>query len=99
MSQPINFQTKLILFAEQWSPKVIAEMNDYQFKLVKIKGEFSQHNHANTDTLSSASRCFPQPNNRSPQSNNQLKIFNSLTPIRDFRDKFYFGPSIKFPNN
>ena len=49
MHQPINFQNKLELFSEHWSPKVIAEMNDYQFKLVKIKGEFTWHNHADTD--------------------------------------------------
>ena len=49
MNQPINFQNKLELFSEHWSPKVIAEMNDYQFKLVKIKGEFAWHQHANTD--------------------------------------------------
>ena len=49
MSQPINFQTKLILFAEQWSPKVIAEMNDYQFKLVRLEGEFVWHDHQDTD--------------------------------------------------
>jgi mannose-6-phosphate isomerase-like protein (cupin superfamily) len=49
MSQPINFQNKLELFSEQWSPKVIAEMNDYQFKLVKIKSEFTWYNHADTD--------------------------------------------------
>ena len=49
MSQPINFQNKRELYSEHWSPKVIAEMNDYQFKLVKIKGEFTWHNHADTD--------------------------------------------------
>ena len=49
MSQPINFQNKLELISEHWSPKVIAEMNDYQFKLVKIKGEFTWHNHIHTD--------------------------------------------------
>ena len=49
MNQPINFQNKLELFSEHWSPKVIAEMNDYQFKLVKIKGEYTWHNHADTD--------------------------------------------------
>ena len=49
MSQPINFQAKLNLISEHWSPKVIAEMNDYQFKLVKIKGEFTWHNHTDTD--------------------------------------------------
>ena len=49
MSQPINFQAKLNLISEHWSPKVIAEMNDYQFKLVKIQGEFTWHNHSDTD--------------------------------------------------
>ena len=49
MSQPINFQNKLELFSEHWSPKVIAEMNDYQFKLVKIKGELTWHDHADND--------------------------------------------------
>jgi len=45
----INFAQKLSLFSEYWSPKVIAEMNDYQFKIVKIKGDFVFHNHQNTD--------------------------------------------------
>ena len=49
MNQPINFQSKLNRFSEHWSPKVIAEMNDYQFKLVKIKGEFTLRNHADTN--------------------------------------------------
>ena len=45
----INLRKKLDKFSEHWSPKVIAEMNDYQFKLVKIKGEFVWHNHTDTD--------------------------------------------------
>jgi len=45
----INFNDKLSLFSEHWSPKVIAEMNDYQFKIVKIKGDFVFHNHQDTD--------------------------------------------------
>jgi mannose-6-phosphate isomerase-like protein (cupin superfamily) len=45
----INFERKFGLFAEQWSPKVIAEMNDYQFKIVKLKGDFIWHNHLETD--------------------------------------------------
>ncbi|MGP9800658.1 cupin domain-containing protein [Rheinheimera sp. NSM] len=40
---------KLALFSEQWSPKVVAQMNDYQFKLVKLQGEFVWHNHQDTD--------------------------------------------------
>ena len=45
----INFKDKLNKFSDHWSPKVIAEMNNYQFKLVKIKGDFVWHNHENTD--------------------------------------------------
>ena len=45
----INLREKLEKFSDQWSPKVIAEMNDYQFKLVKIEGEFVWHNHTDTD--------------------------------------------------
>ena len=45
----INFAQKLSLFDEQWSPKVIAEMNDYQFKVVKLEGDFVWHEHADTD--------------------------------------------------
>ena len=47
--QPINLQNKLSLIHDQWSPKVIAEMNDYQFKLVKLQGDFVWHQHADTD--------------------------------------------------
>jgi len=48
---PINFQEKLAKFQEHWSPKVIAEMNDYQFKLVKIQGDFVWHQHQETDEV------------------------------------------------
>lgn len=46
---PLNFAQKLALFEDRWSPKVIAEMNDYQFKLAKIEGEFVWHRHEDTD--------------------------------------------------
>ena len=45
----INFQQKFGLFAEKWSPKVVAEMNDYQFKIVKLEGDFVWHDHKDTD--------------------------------------------------
>ncbi|MHC1548229.1 cupin domain-containing protein [Phyllobacterium sp. K27] len=45
----INLAEKLTLFSEQWQPKVVAEINDYQFKIVKIEGDFIWHNHADTD--------------------------------------------------
>ena len=47
----VNFNDKLSKFSDHWSPKVIAEMNDYQFKLAKIHGEFVWHNHPDTDEV------------------------------------------------
>ena len=44
----INFKEKYKLFKKRWSPMVIAEMNDYQFKLAKIKGDFQWHCHKDT---------------------------------------------------
>ncbi len=45
----INFEQKLSLFDELWQPKVVAEMNDYQFKIVKVEGDFVWHDHQDTD--------------------------------------------------
>ena len=47
--QAINLKNKLSMFDDHWKPRVVAEMNDYQFKLVKVKGEFVWHNHPDTD--------------------------------------------------
>lgn len=49
--ESIKFAGKLEKFSDLWSPKVIAEMNDYQFKLVKIKDEFVWHQHDDTDEV------------------------------------------------
>lgn len=48
---PINLQEKFGKFSECWSPRVVAEMNDYQFKLVRIHGEFVWHRHVDTDEV------------------------------------------------
>jgi mannose-6-phosphate isomerase-like protein (cupin superfamily) len=45
----INFRRKFELFTDKWQPRVIAEMNDYQFKLVRIDGDFIWHDHQDTD--------------------------------------------------
>jgi mannose-6-phosphate isomerase-like protein (cupin superfamily) len=45
----IDISQKLSLVDEQWSPRVVAEMNDYQFKVVKLQGEFVWHDHPDTD--------------------------------------------------
>jgi mannose-6-phosphate isomerase-like protein (cupin superfamily) len=47
--QSINFADKLARIHEHWKPRVMAEMNDYQFKIVKILGDFLWHDHPDTD--------------------------------------------------
>lgn len=46
---PVNLSAKLSALSEQWSPRVIARMNDYYFKLVKLEGDFVWHHHDDTD--------------------------------------------------
>jgi mannose-6-phosphate isomerase-like protein (cupin superfamily) len=45
----INLAEKFEMFTDRWQPKVVAEMNDYQFKLSKVEGEFVWHDHKDTD--------------------------------------------------
>ena len=47
--QAINLDSKLQRLDGHWQPRVIAEMNDYQFKLVKLEGDFVWHDHQDTD--------------------------------------------------
>ena len=47
----INLEQKLAKFSDHWSPRVIAQMNDYHFKLVKFQGEFVWHSHSDTDEV------------------------------------------------
>lgn len=50
-NEVINLENKLNKFAEHWTPKIIAQMNDYHFKVAKIKGEFVWHSHTDTDEV------------------------------------------------
>lgn len=47
----INFEEKLARFSDHGSPKIIAQMNDYHFKLVKFQGDFVWHSHDTTDEV------------------------------------------------
>lgn len=49
--EPINLEDKLSRFTEHWSPRIIARMNDYHFKVVKFLGEFVWHRHDGTDEV------------------------------------------------
>lgn len=45
----LNFAEKISKIGPHWTPRVIAEMNDYQFKVVKLSGDFIWHDHFDTD--------------------------------------------------
>lgn len=49
--EPIDIAEKLSSFSEHWSPKVIARLNDYEIKVVKIQGQFVWHTHDDTDEM------------------------------------------------
>ena len=45
----VDLREKLALVEDHWTPRVVAQMNDYQFKIVKVQGDFVWHTHADTD--------------------------------------------------
>jgi mannose-6-phosphate isomerase-like protein (cupin superfamily) len=47
----VNLREKFNLFTEQWSPKIVGELNGQQVKLVKFLGPFVWHHHDNEDEL------------------------------------------------
>ncbi len=49
--EPVNLAQKFSQFSDHWSPKIIAEINDFHVKLVKLKGEFVWHQHEHEDEL------------------------------------------------
>ena len=49
MSDKINLAQKLAMFTDHWSPRTVAQLNDYDVMVVKVKGEFVWHKHEETD--------------------------------------------------
>lgn len=49
MYQPISLEEKFTRFSERFRPKIVAQMNDTQFKLVRVAGDFVWHSHPETD--------------------------------------------------
>jgi mannose-6-phosphate isomerase-like protein (cupin superfamily) len=50
-AEKINIAEKFEQVTEYWEPKIIEQMNDYQFKLAKFKGDFTWHDHKETDEV------------------------------------------------
>ena len=53
---PINLSHKLSLFTEKGSPKIVAEMDGFQFKLAKLEGDFVWHSHSEIDEVFNSSK-------------------------------------------
>ncbi len=51
VNRAVDLDEKFSQFSEHWSPKVVARLNDYEIKAVRIKGEFVWHTHDATDEL------------------------------------------------
>ena len=51
VNEPVDLAERLSQFSEHWSPKVVARLNDYEVKVVKVEGEFVWHTHEDTDEL------------------------------------------------
>ena len=49
MTEKVNLADKLRLFNEHWQPKIVGTVNDYDVRIVKVKGEFVWHKHDNAD--------------------------------------------------
>jgi mannose-6-phosphate isomerase-like protein (cupin superfamily) len=47
----LNLADKFATFTEQWSPKIVAELNGQHVKIVKFQGEFVWHHHDNEDEM------------------------------------------------
>ncbi len=50
-NHPIDLHERFDQFSDLWSPKVVARLNDYEIKLVRVKGEFVWHSHDDTDEV------------------------------------------------
>jgi mannose-6-phosphate isomerase-like protein (cupin superfamily) len=51
MIEKVNLEEKFRLFRDYWSPKIVGQINDFQVKLVKLKGEFVWHQHEKEDEM------------------------------------------------
>ncbi|MDP7602594.1 MAG: cupin domain-containing protein [Alphaproteobacteria bacterium] len=47
--EKVNLADKFSRIFEHWSPKIVAELDDYEVKLAKVEGEFVWHSHTHTD--------------------------------------------------
>jgi mannose-6-phosphate isomerase-like protein (cupin superfamily) len=49
--EKVNIAEKFTLFDDQWSPRIIGQLNGQEVKIAKVRGEFVWHDHANEDEM------------------------------------------------
>jgi mannose-6-phosphate isomerase-like protein (cupin superfamily) len=49
VAERVNLDEQFGRFNDYWSPKIVANVNDYDVKVVKVRGEFVWHQHEDTD--------------------------------------------------
>jgi mannose-6-phosphate isomerase-like protein (cupin superfamily) len=49
--EKVNLAEKLALFQDHWNPRIVADLNGQQVKLVKFLGPFVWHQHENEDEM------------------------------------------------
>ena len=86
-SDAINLNQKFSQFFDYWSPKVIAELNDYQIKLVKFQGDFVWHSHPDTDEVflvqsGEMEILFRRDHLSNRQSNRQSDSENQIVKVK-----------------
>ena len=48
-ARAVSLLAKARLLDAPWQPRVVAELNDYQFKVARLEGDFVWHDHPDTD--------------------------------------------------
>ncbi|MEU6243362.1 cupin domain-containing protein [Streptomyces sp. NPDC047024] len=47
--EPLSLETVLASFSDQWSPRIVTSVNDYDVRVAKVEGEHLWHAHDDTD--------------------------------------------------
>ncbi|MEU0947804.1 cupin domain-containing protein [Streptomyces canus] len=48
-TEPVSLPAALASFTEQWSPRIVTAVNDYDVRVTHVEGEHLWHVHADTD--------------------------------------------------
>lgn len=86
----VNLAEKLSQFTERWSPRTVAQLNEYDIMVVKVQGEFVWHSHATTDDFSwfyTAVCTFGSPIGKSSSGRVSCSSYHAVLSIVHSRKK------------